>query len=320
MRQAMYGKPASILVTGGTGFFGRSLVSKLVAAGFSVRILSRRIENREHPKISICRGDLTNLRDLRAAVDDCDVIFHCAAEKIDEGSMMAVNVTATKTLFELAKDMRIRYFCHLSSVGVIGRTRLSIVDESAACNPMNQYETTKLAAEGIVGNGLDDGRVVILRPTNIFGMETMDTMLQKSLRLRIRNFAKGNECSHFVYVNDVVAAAMYWMEAPSESPVDTFIVSSDEETGNTNYDVQALLASRISTAPAASRVSAPLFVPYCARLLRHGRSNYGDVIYSSRKIHRAGFRFPFGLKAGLNDAIDGLLESRAVCGAGRARA
>jgi nucleoside-diphosphate-sugar epimerase len=318
MQQPMYVNPGAILVTGGTGFFGRSLVNKLVAEGLSVRILSRRADNSGHPKISICRGDLTNLRDLRAAMEGCKVIFHCAAEKTDEECMMAVNVTATKTLFELARDMRIRYFCHLSSVGVIGRTRLTFVDESAGCNPTNQYEATKLAAEKIVGEGLDGGRVVILRPTNIFGKETLLSMLQKSFRARIRNFVKGNECSHFVYVNDVVAAAMYWMEAPSESPVDTFIVSSDEETGNAHRDIQALLASRISTAPRPCKVSAPLFIPYCARLLRHGGTNYGDVIYSSRKINREGFYFPFGLKAGLNDAIDRLLNSRAVCGVGQA--
>jgi nucleoside-diphosphate-sugar epimerase len=311
--------PASILVTGGTGFFGRSLVDKLIAAGLSVRILSRRIENSRHPRISVCRGNLTNLRDLRAAVEDCDVIFHCAAEKSHEECMKAVNVTATKTLFELAREVRIRYFCHLSSVGVIGRTRLSFVDESTACNPMNLYEATKLAAEGIVSEGLGEGRVVILRPTNIFGMETLDSMSQRSLRLRIRNFVKGNECSHFVYVNDVAAAAMHWMEAPSENPVDKFIVSSDEEAENTNQDVQALLASRVTTAPPACKASAPLILPHYARLLRHGRSNYGDVIYSSRKIHQSGFRFPFGLKAGLNDAIDRLLESRAARDVARAR-
>jgi nucleoside-diphosphate-sugar epimerase len=308
----MYEKPCTILVTGGTGFFGRILVNNLVAAGLSVRILSRRKENAGHPKISMFHGDLTSLRDLRAAIEGCKVIFHCAAEKTDEANMMAVNVAATKTLFALARDMRIRYFCHLSSVGVIGRTRLTFVDESAACNPANQYETTKLAAEEIVSAGLDGGRVVILRPTNIFGTQTLQSMAQKSFRSRVRSFVKGKECAHFVYVSDVVAAAMHWLEAPSESQVDTFIVSSDEETGNTHRGIQAVLASRLACAPRPCSVAAPLFVPYFARRLRHGTANYGDVTYSSRKINRAGFLFPFGLKAGLNDAIDRLLESRAI--------
>ena len=247
-------------------------------------------------------------------MEGCKVIFHCAAEKNDEASMTAVNVMATRTLFELARDMRIQYFCHLSSVGVIGRTRLTFVDESAVCNPTNQYESTKLAAEEIVRHGLEGGRVVILRPTNIFGTETLHSVLQKSFWSRIRNFVKGNECSHFVYVDDVVAAATHWMEAHSESRVDTFIVSSDEEAGSAHRDILALLASRSSASPLPSKVSAPLFVPHFARLLRHGSSNYGDVIYSSRKIRQSGFCFPFGLRAGLQHAIDRLIESKAVRG------
>jgi nucleoside-diphosphate-sugar epimerase len=304
--------PFKILVTGGTGFVGRSLVNKLVTGGLSVRMLSRSETISEHPNISMCRGDLTSLRDLKAAIQGCKVVFHCAAEKTNEDVMTAVNVTATRHLLELARDLRIRYFCHLSSIGVIGRTRLKLVDESVACNPANRYEATKLAAEEIVREGLDDGRVVILRPTNIFGAETLRTMLQKSFRSQIRAFLKGNECAHLVYIKDVVAAAMCWMYAPAARCVETFIVSSDEESGNAHRDIQALLASRIDTAPRPFNVSAPMFVPYCARLLRNGKANYGDVLYSSRKINQAGFHFPFGLKAGLNDALNALLDSRTV--------
>jgi nucleoside-diphosphate-sugar epimerase len=305
---------SGILVTGGTGFVGRALVNTLVAGGLSVRILSRSRTNSEHPNVSMCHGDLTRPGDLKAAMQGCKVVFHCAAEKTNGDVMTAVNVTATRHLLELSRDMRIRYFCHLSSVGVIGRTRLKLVDESAACNPANQYEATKLAAEEIVREGLDEGRVVILRPTNIFGAVTLRPWLQKSFKSQIRAFLKGNECAHLVYVKDVVAAALGWMHIPAARPVETFIVSSDEEPGNAHRDIQALLASRINTAPRPFNLSAPIFVPYCARLLRNGTTNYGDVLYSSRKINQAGFHFPFGLKAGLNDAINALLDSRSIRG------
>src|ERR1700733_165410 len=222
----MPGVSAGILVTGGTGFVGRSLVGKLVADGQSVRILSRRGNSSEHPNISTCRGNLTSQKDLKAAIKGCKVVFHCAAEKTAEDIMTAVNVTATRNLLELSRDMRIGYFCHLSSVGVIGRTRLKLVDESAACNPMNEYEATKLAAEEIVRGGLGEGRVVILRPTNIFGPATLRPMLKQSFRSQVRAFLKGKECAHLVYINDVVAAAMYWMQAPARAKsAGAFIVS-----------------------------------------------------------------------------------------------
>lgn len=287
---------------------GRSLVSVLTAEGMSVRVMSRSETYTEHPNLTFYRGDLTSPADLKSAMQGCDVVFHCAAEKTNEDAMTAVNVTATRHLFNLARDSRIRYFCHLSSVGVFGTTRLKQVDESAACNPANRYEETKWAAEQIVREGLDGGRVVILRPTNIFGAATLRPMLQKSLRSRMRAYLKGNECAHFVYVRDVVAAAMFGMHVTPVKPVDTFIVSSDEESGNSHREIQAFLAERTGTAPRPFGMSAPMLLPYIARVLRHGRSNYGDVIYSSRKLCQAGFRFPFGLEAGLNDALDLLLE------------
>jgi nucleoside-diphosphate-sugar epimerase len=243
----------------------------------------------------------------------CDAVFHCAAEKNDAGTMRAINVFATKLLFDMACDLQVGFFCHLSSVGVVGRTRSKVVDESAPCNPVNLYEETKLAAEEIVSQGIPGGSVVILRPTNIFGAETLERWLQRSIRTRARLFLKGYENSHLVYVEDVAAAAVHWLQASCQKRVDTFIVSSDEESGNTHCEVQTWLASKVQTAPRPFRIAAPLFVPHCARLVRNGNSNFGDVVYSSRKLRQAGFRFPYGLREGLDDAVSLLRGRSAAC-------
>jgi nucleoside-diphosphate-sugar epimerase len=168
---------------------------------------------------------------------------------------------------------------------------------------MNLYEETKLAAEEIVSRGIPGGSVVILRPTNIFGAETLLPWLQESFRSRVRLFLKGNENSHLVYVEDVAAAAVHWLHTSLQKRVDTFIVSSDEETGNTHREVQVSLASKVGTAPRPFRISAPLFVPHWARIIRSRNSNLGDVVYSSRKLVYRGFRFPYGLQDGLNHAV-----------------
>jgi nucleoside-diphosphate-sugar epimerase len=301
----MTGDSAGILVTGGTGFFGRSLVRKLLDMGHSVRVMSRSAGSATHPFESIYRGDLRSDRNLQAALIGCNAVFHCAGEKHDAGRMLSVNVDATRRLFELSRDTGIKFFCHLSSVGVIGKTHLTVVDEDTSCNPMNRYEETKLMAETIVGRGLDEGRVVILRPTNIFGAETLAALLKNSLRSKVRLLLTGDEGSHSVYVKDVGAAAIRWLQIPPERPVETFIVSSDEEPGNTHRAVQGFIASRVPTAPRPPRFVAPLAVPYGLRLLRMRNSNRGDLIYSSRKLRASGFEFPYGLRKGLEDALRG---------------
>jgi nucleoside-diphosphate-sugar epimerase len=300
---------SKILITGGTGFFGRVLVRNLVTAGQCVRVISRSGTLAEHEGISMYRGDIRRLEDLRAAIQGCTAVFHCAAEKSDSGKMTETNVFGTRLLFDVAIDAHVKFFCHVSSAGVVGKVRQRIVDESAPCYPMNLYEETKLAAERIVNAGLGGGNVVILRPTNIFGAQTLLPWLESSLYSKARLLLRGKENAHLVYIEDVAAAAIFLWQAASDKRVETFNVSCDEEGGGTHREVQALFASIVDMAPHPFVLSAPLFIPYWLRLMGHGITNYGDVIYSSRKLRAAGFHFPFGLRAGLIH-VAGVLRDR----------
>ena len=295
---------ADILTTGGTGLVGRSIVRRLLAAGRKVRVISRGADSASHPGVVICRGDFTVRSDLQAAMQGCDAVFHCAAEKRDARDMTAVNVDGTRQLLEIATELRIEFLCYLSSVGVIGKTRAAIVDEDSACRPMTAYGRTKLAAERILGRGLAGGRVVILRPTNVFGPETLQPWLENSIRNRLRLFLKGRERSHLVYVEDIAAVAEHCLRVPSSQNVETFIVSSDEELAGSNAEVQGALATMLESAPGPGRVSLPLAIPHCLRLLRDGGSNIGSLIYSAGKLRRAGVRLPYGLRGGLNDVVE----------------
>jgi nucleoside-diphosphate-sugar epimerase len=303
-----------VLATGGTGLVGSAIVRRLVAAGCSVQVISRRSDYPAPPGVSMYRGHLTDTKDVAAAMRGCDAVFHCAAETRDPDSMAAVNVTATRLLLEAARNLGLNFFCYLSSVGVIGRTRAKLVDESAPCHPMNLYAESKLAAEQILSDGLPGGSLLILRPTNIFGPETLRPWLHDSIRSRVRQFLTGREKSHLIYVEDVAAAAVHLFQMPRHPGVDTFIVSSDEEPEGTNREVQAALASMIETAPRPSINPAPLWVPHCARLIRHGQSNLGDVTYSSHRLFQAGYRMPYGLRNGLIEAVRLMREPLAIPG------
>jgi nucleoside-diphosphate-sugar epimerase len=294
---------ASVLVTGGTGVIGSSIVRRLLAAGRSVRILSRSGAAAAQAGVAMCRGDVTRDADLAAALSGCDAVVHCAAEKGDVRTMEQVNVAATRRLLALAADSQIRFFCHMSSVAVVGRTSAMIVDETTPCHPMTRYAETKLRAEEIVRRGLPGGTVVILRPTSVFSVHTLPAWLRHSIRHRFRQFLTGRENAHLIYVEDVAASAVHWLHAAARQPVDTFIVSSDEEGGNTHRQVQAALASMIKAAPAASDLAAPLWLPHLTRLLRLRGSNRGDLVYSADKLRRAGFHMPYGLRNGLGDAV-----------------
>lgn len=295
--------PGGILVTGGTGFVGRAIVHALVDRGYAVRVLSRRVAAADHPLVSIIHGDITSPSDLERGMRGCAAVFHCAAEKSDASRMPAINVGGTRNTFNAARDARVEFLCHLSSVGTIGRASLPMVDESTPCNPMNGYEATKLAAERIVAEGLPGGRVSILRPTNVFGRETLGSFADSSLWGRVRMLVTGRERAHLVYVKDVAGAAVFLFLGQYSEPVETYIVSSDEEAGNTNREVHAYLRSRLDRVARPPVISVPVSIPYVMRRLRLRAANRGDIVYSAQKLRGAGVEFAYGLRKGLDDAL-----------------
>ncbi len=293
-----------VLVTGGSGIVGSPLVRRLAAAGFSVRVLSRRKRPVDHPNVTFHKGDILRLEDVRVALQGCAAVFHCAGEKLDPSTMTAINVTATRGLFDLARDRGVEFFCHLSSVGVIGKASTALVDESTPCNPTNLYEETKLAAEQIVLEGIGSGRVAILRPTNIFGAGALGPMLEHSFLATSRRMLKGNEHSHLVYAGDVAAAAEFCLRMQVPGRVQTFIVSSDEEPGGTHREVQAAAARLSKRVPRPPAFAAPRWLPHLLRALKGTRANRGDTVYSSQRLRAAGFQYPFGRLEGLRHALE----------------
>src|SRR4029077_9337378 len=66
-----------ILVTGGTGRLGRSVVSRLVDAGHDVRVLARHQRDTE-PQVTFFQGDLRQGAGIDPAVRGAQAIIHCA--------------------------------------------------------------------------------------------------------------------------------------------------------------------------------------------------------------------------------------------------
>ena len=93
-----YGKT---LVTGGTGFVGRAVVTELLLAGRAVRVLAR---HPDHPALAglaveVARGDLRDPESLHLALTGCTRLFHVAADYRlwvpDPETMYAINVEGT---------------------------------------------------------------------------------------------------------------------------------------------------------------------------------------------------------------------------------
>jgi uncharacterized protein YbjT (DUF2867 family) len=106
----------SILVTGGTGILGRSLVPKLLERGHSVAVATR--APREHTdgarQVFL---DLTNGDGLGAAVANTEVIVHAATDAVHAKQ---VDIAGTAALLEAAAGAGVEHFVYPSIVGIDG--------------------------------------------------------------------------------------------------------------------------------------------------------------------------------------------------------
>jgi nucleoside-diphosphate-sugar epimerase len=289
-----FGLPRIACVTGASGMIGRRIVSRLLARGFRVRVLSRQIWSDLSPGVDFFHAGLSDMDELEQFVVGADMLFHCAAELMNVSKMHETNVLGSQRIATLVARHGLRYFCYISSAGVVGATTQKLVDESTVCNPNNEYEKTKLEAELQVRKPIVGCSTVILRPTNVVDENHLGELaLPRNLswRSRIKAFVKGGECAHIVHAEDVADAALYFADRPSEQ-VQLFFVSLDHDPRNTVAHLWGLYrAFQAGGYTARALPHLPPALPYWLRRLSGHPANPGTVRYSSARLLASGFRF-----------------------------
>lgn len=287
-------------VTGATGMIGRRIVEKLLTLGYQVRVLTRRHYVNQRVRVfNACFADEAPLNEF---IRGADFVFNCAAELRDESKMWAANVLGARKITELVDKYHIKYYCHLSSAGVVGRTSQEFVDEDTPCQPQNHYEVTKFEAEKFVGRRIDGCNTIILRPTNVVDCEhlgELSLLVDVSINSLLKAFVKGGECAHIVHAEDVANAAVFFLERPSSRTPRIFFVSLDDDPLNTFSDLWSIYREMAS--PGKQNVITriphlPVIVPYGLRLLVGRPGNSGKVKYSSKRLVSAGFSYSLGVR------------------------
>lgn len=161
------------LITGGTGFFGKSLVRALAARGEVVRVLARAssdVSGLDQKNVEIVRGDVVEPEAVKRALDGCDTLFHGAAvvkELVKDKSIFErVNVVALESTLALARAAGVKKVVYTSSFFAIGPSDAapnrtadeSFVREAKYCT---DYERTKFAAEASVAAEVGRGNPIV---------------------------------------------------------------------------------------------------------------------------------------------------------------
>lgn len=175
-----------VMVTGGAGYLGLELVRRLSAhpriqeivvydnlsrGNFNILLFATPSTS---VRVRLIRGDMLDLRRLRSALADIDLVFHLAARVTtpfsDEGAHLfeQVNHWGTAELMAAIEDAGVPRCVFLSSAAVYGYADAPVTADTSP-NPKSYYGASKLRAEAQCQRMAERLDVSILRCANVYG-------------------------------------------------------------------------------------------------------------------------------------------------------
>ena len=245
------------LVTGGGGFLGKAIVSRLIARGDKVRSFSRG----DYPDlrklgVDVAQGDISNAHAVATAAKDCDIIFHVAARTGIWGPYEeydSTNVTGTENVLAACREHGITRLVYTSTPSVVhAGGDVEGIDESAPYPEHfeTHYPKTKAIAEQtVLKANSDDLATVAIRPHLIWGPEDpnfLPRFLARAKAGRLRKLGKKPHLVDCIYIDN--AAAAHLLAADRLTPGSTIAGKAYFISQGEPIDIAELMSLIIGTA------------------------------------------------------------------------
>jgi len=222
--------PVRALVTGGAGFIGSHLVTRLLHEGYSVRVLddlsTGKRDNLAHvaSDVDLVVGDVRNSALVDEVASGCEVIFHEAAivsvpASIDDPQKSHdVNIQGTLNVLVAARKRNTRRVVFACSAAIYGEDPALPKHEMMHRSPISPYGIEKMAGEQylLAWPRLYGVEGVSLRYFNVFGPRqdprspysgVISIFADRTLAGReVTIYGDGQQTRDFVFVDDVVQA------------------------------------------------------------------------------------------------------------------
>jgi dihydroflavonol-4-reductase len=210
-----------ILVTGASGFLGNNLVRTLLAGEHEVVAVIRDDRQKDMfpdtPLLQFHEGDLSDIRALLRAAEDCEAIVHTAADTrmwpSHSDVQFAVNVEYTNNVLEVARQTGAGKIIHVSTVNTLkpGRTKdqpgTEAFPEPQTEHPLGYVATKRLAQQMVLRAAEAGLPAVVVNPSFMLGPNdhkpSSGALLQALLAGKVPGYTAGGR--NFVHVQDVVA-------------------------------------------------------------------------------------------------------------------
>ena len=308
----MTGRAEKVLVTGGGGFIGSTLVERLVRDGREVRVLDNFATGRREnladviDDVELIEGDIQSYERVHTAVRGCELVFHQAALPSVPRSIQdpltsnATNVAGTLNVLLAARDERVRRVVFASSSSIYGDNQELPKREAMPSVPVSPYAVAKLAAESYCRAfshvfGLE---TVALRYFNVFGprqdpRSEYAAVIPRFIEALLAGerpivYGDGEQSRDFTYIDNVVEANILAAEATGVTG-ETYNVACGDRISLNHLlaELRSLIGSEIEAV--------------------HEEARRGDVPHSLADITRAreglGYSPAVGLREGLRRTV-----------------
>jgi nucleoside-diphosphate-sugar epimerase len=212
----------SVLIAGGSGYFGSLLLRRLRAAGTQCRVFDLVDADDRPTDVEFMQGDIRDYAAIRDACRDATVVYHNVAQvplAKDRSLFESVNIQGTQNLLQAAAAACVRKVVYTSSSAIFGAPRSNPVTEETIPKPGEAYGRAKYQAEQLchdaVAQGLD---VSIIRPRTILGHGRLGIfqILFEWVRTgyNIPVLGRGDNLYQFIHADDLADACIRAGERP----------------------------------------------------------------------------------------------------------
>ncbi len=222
-----------ILITGGAGFIGSTLIEKLLEEkNYEITVFDdfstgfkENLENVKN-KIKVIQGNICNLQETSEALKEADYVFHLAAfsyvgESIKKpAEYNKNNIDGTLNVLKSAKENSVKRVIFPSSCVVYGKAQKIPIPESLPLKPNTPYGLTKQVGEFYCRffTEVHELDTVCLRIFNAYGPRMQSRVLSIFANLIMQNkqpyvSGDGKQSRDFVFVEDIADGLIKAMKA-----------------------------------------------------------------------------------------------------------
>ncbi len=230
-----YVEVKQILIAGGAGFIGSSLINELIENHslkitcldnfdpfYSPKVKKNNIKSfLKKTNFNLVKADIRNLRQIKSKIaKHYDLIIHLAAKVgikpslVDPTIYSEVNILGTQNLLELAREVGCKQFIFASSSSVYGvNPNVPWQEDDSMLMPISPYGSSKISGEllGYVYSKLYNLQFIGLRFFSVYGpRQRPDLVIHKFTKLisegkPITLFGEGKTKRDYTYIDDIVS-------------------------------------------------------------------------------------------------------------------